>query len=235
MYTSKYEIRYSDYKDFDTVKPSTALEVIQELAIQDAASCGHDIVFLREMGVAWLLKGFNVHFEKPLSTHAPLEAFTAVKNIRASTSERGSVIKQNGEIAVKAIANWFMFDIKKQRPTRIPPDMAAVYELYDFGDDFFSYKKPDFLEIAAPEYTVRVSNQDIDTNRHLNNEKCAELLMDALPFDFFFSDMRIIYKKQAYLGKTLGVCVKELPSGYYVHLQDDCGDVCAAATFESKI
>lgn len=234
MYTSKYEIRYSDYKDFDTVKPSTALEVIQELAIQDAASCGHDIALLREMGVAWLLKGFNVHFEKPLSTHAPLEAFTAVKNMKASTSERGCIIKQNGEIVVKSIANWFLFDAKKQRPSRIPPAMAAVYELYDFDDDFFSYKKPETFEIAAPEYTVRVSNKDIDTNRHLNNEKGAELLMDAIPFDFFFSDMSIIYKKQAYLGETLGVCVKELPSGYYVHLQNASGEICVAATFESR-
>ena len=57
-------------------------------------------------------------------------------------------------------------------------------------------KKPEILEIENPAYTIRVSNKDIDTNRHLNNEKGAELLMDALPFDFFFTDMSIIYKNQ---------------------------------------
>ena len=233
MYSTNYEIRYSDYKDFDTVKPITALEVIQELAIKDSDIAGYDIEKLRKMGVAWLLKGFNVHFYKPVSTHFPLEAFTAVKNTKAATSERGSFLKQNGEIIVKSIANWFLFDTNAMRPVKIPQEMVSVYELYDFGDDFYTYTKPESVPALSPEYFVRVSNKDIDTNRHINNLKSAELLMDALPFEFFFSDMRIIYKKQAYLGDTLGVCRALIEKGYYVSLVDSENNVCVEATFEA--
>ena len=55
--------------------------------------------------------------------------------------------------------------------------------------------------------------------------------MDALPFDFFFTDMSIIYKNQAHLGDVLGVCIKELEKGYYVHLETENKDVCVSATF----
>lgn len=231
MYEFEHKLRYSDYKDFDTVKVSTALELIQEAAIQDSDQFGFSIEKLREMNLAWLLLGYNVHFEKPISTKYPITTFTAVKNMKAATSVRGAKLLQNGEVIGKSIANWFMFDTIKMRPGKIPEEMLNCYGLYDFGDDFFDYKKPEILEIENPAYTIRISNKDIDTNRHLNNEKGAELLMDALPFDFFFTDMSIIYKNQAHLGDILGVCVKELENGYYVHLETENKDVCVAATF----
>ena len=231
MYEFEHKLRYSDYKDFDTVKVSTALELIQEAAIQDSDQFGYSIDKLREMNLAWLLLGYNVHFEKPLSTKHPISVFTAVKNMKAVTSVRGAILSQNGEVVGKSIANWFMFDTNKMRPGRIPDEMLNCYGFYDFNDDFFDYKKPEILEIEEPSYTIRVSNKDIDTNRHLNNEKGAEILMDALPFDFFFTDMSIIYKNQARLGDVLGVYIKELENGYYVHLETENKDVCVAATF----
>lgn len=233
MYSLDYEIRYSDYKDYDTVRPITALEVIQEIAIRDSSALGYDLDTLKDMGVAWLLKGFNVHFQKPISTHAPLEAFTAIKRTKASTSERGSIIKQNGEVIVKSIANWFLFSAQKLRPCKIPEEMLNMCQLYDFGDEFFTYQKPESVPNPEPLYYVRVSNKDIDTNRHINNLKSAEILMDTLPFDYFFSDMSIIYKKQAYLGDTLGVCSKKTDHGYYASLVDKDDNICVEVTFEN--
>jgi len=231
MYEFEHKVRYSDYKDFDTVKVSTALELIQEAAIQDSDQFGYSIDRLREMNLAWLLQGYNVHFEEPISTKYPITTFTAVQNMKAATSVRGAILYQNGKKVAKSIANWFIFDTNKMRPSRIPEEMISCYGFYDFEDDFFTFKKPEILKIEVPSYTVRVSNKEIDTNRHLNNEKGAELLMDALPFDFFFTDMSIIYKNQAHLGDILGVCVKELENGYYVHLETENKDVCVAGTF----
>lgn len=231
MFEFEHKVRYSDYKDFDTVKVSTALELIQEAAIQDSDQFGYSIEKLREMNLAWLLLGYNVHFNKRISAHSPITTFTAVKSMKAATSVRGAILYQDGEIVAKSIANWFMFDTKKMKPSRIPEEMLTCYGDYDYNDDFFTYKKPEILKIENPCYTIRVSNKEIDTNRHLNNEKGAELLMDALPFDFFFTDMSIVYKNQARLGDVLGVCVKELENGYYVHLETENKEVCVAATF----
>lgn len=232
MFTLEHEIRYSDYKDFEFVKTSAILEIIQEAAIRDSANCGYSVDDLRKIGKAWLLQGYNLHLEKPVLTKYPaISAFTAVKKMKGATSERGCIIYQNGEVVAKSIANWFIFDFEKMRPGRIPQEMSDAYEPHDYNDDFFTFQKPEMLEIETPEYTVKVSNKDIDTNRHLNNLKGAEILMDALPFDFEFTDMSVIYKHQAHLGDVLGVCVKELENGYYVHLETKNKDVCVAGTF----
>ena len=185
------------------------------------------------MDRAWLLQGINVRFEKPVRTNAPINAYTAVKSLRGVLSERGSIIKQNDEVVAKSIANWCLLDTDRMRLARIPKEMTDSYEHYDFGDEFFTYVRPEVFEDAECRYTIRVSNKEIDTNRHLNNQKGAELLMDALPFDFEFNYMNVIYKKQAYLGTELFAYKEETDNGYYVHLMTKEKEICLAGTFEN--
>lgn len=231
MFKFEYEPHYSDYRNFDFIKVSTALDLIQEAAVRDSESAGYSVRKLSDMNLAWLLFGYNLHFEKPILTKYPLTAFTAVKKVRASISERGTILYQNNIPVAKSIASWFMFNTAKMRPERIPDEILESYGQYDFGDDFFDYKKVQLLSPEGPDYTVTVSNKDIDTNRHLNNVKGAEILTDALPFDFFFTDMNVVYKKQSRLHDKLGVFKKELENGFYVHLENEQNEVCVAGTF----
>jgi len=234
MFDYNYNIRYSDYKDFETVKTSTILEVIQEAAILNSAESGYGVNVLRDMNRAWLLQGINVKIEKNVSTHYPLSVNTAVKSLKGVLSERGTIIKQNGEIVVKSIANWCLLDTDRMRLARIPKEMTDSYEHYDFGDEFFTYFRPEIFEEVDCSYTIRVSNKEIDTNKHLNNQKGAELLMDALPFEFNIVDMKLYYPNPAYLGEELRVCVKEIEKGYYVHLENRDDVICVAGTFETE-
>ena len=109
--------------------------------------------------------------------------------------------------------------------------MGEAYDFDDFEEEFFAYKKLSTQD-AEPIYSIRIGNKEIDTNHHLNNQKSAELLMDALPFDYFFSDMEVFYKQSAYLGDELDVCLKEIENGYYVHLQTKDKEICVAGTFK---
>ena len=233
MFTFKYETRYGDYKDFENIKVSSVLDMIQDVSTKDSARCGYDMQTLKNMKMAWLMQGINVHFTAPVKTGVPVELLTAVKSLKGTTSARGCFIRQNGEVVAKSIANWFLFDTEKNKIGRIPAEMFDAYEFFEFEDEFFEYKKAPFFEIETPEYTVKIANKEIDTNGHLNNQKGAELLMDALPFDFQFNNVKLLYKKQAYLGDELQVCRKEIPGGFYVHMQTKEKEICVAGTFEN--
>ena len=232
MYKYTYQPRYSDYKDFDTIKKSSLLEIIQEAAIRNSDKNGFGINALRNMQRAWLLQGIDVRFEKNALTNAPIDACTAVKSLKGVLSERGTVLMQNGEVVAKSIANWCLLDTERGRLARIPKEMTDAYEHCDFdGDGFFTYVRPEIFEDAPHMYTIRVCNKELDTNKHLNNQKGAELLIDALPYDFEIRSMKIHYPNPAYLGQELSVCVKETPNGYYVHLKNSEGIICVAGTF----
>ena len=234
MFKFTYETRYGDYKDFDTIKPGAILDIVQDISTKNSSVCGYGIYELRDMGLAWLLKGTNVHFEKKVKTLTPICTHTAVKPLKGATSERGCILMQDGEIVAKSIADWFLFDVQKLRPVRVPKEMIESYQTSDFdGDEFFNYRKPVVFEDADVCYEIRIANKDIDTNKHLNNQKGAELLMDALPNDFEFNDIKLLYKKPAFLGDILEVCMKEINSGYYVHMQTKEKEICVVGTFEN--
>lgn len=231
MLSFKYETRYGDYKDYDNIKPGSILDMVQDISTRASAECGYDINTMRNLGLAWLLQSVKLRFDKHIRPDIPVEIFTAVKPSNGVTSERGCLIKQNGEFVGKTLSNWFIFNIEKQRPVRIPKDMLSVYEVYDFNDDFFNIQKFHTIDVDEVSYSVKISNKEIDTNMHLNNQKSAELLMDALPFDFYFNEMNVFYKKPAYLGDELDVCVKKFENGFYVHLQTKEKELCVAGTF----
>lgn len=232
MYSHTYQFRYGDYKNFEIIKPSALLDIIQDVAILASAEAGYTIHKLMEMNRAWLLQGINVHFEKPVRVDAPVTVSTGVKAFRGSTSERCCIVEQNGEVVAKTVANWFLIDVEQTRVVRINPEMLEAYEVGGFEDAFFKFQKPQIYE-AEPAYSVRVSNKELDTNVHLNNQRAAELLMDAIPYEFSFNDMKIFYKKAAYPGEVLDVCVAEIENGYFVMLKNREGDLCVAGTFEN--
>lgn len=232
MFKTTYETRYGDYKDFDTIKVSSILDMIQDVSTKNSDACGYGMNKLREMNVAWLLKGITIKIDKPVKTGLPVDVKTAIKPFKGATSQRGCIVEQNGEVVAKTIAEWFIFDTIKKRPCRIPEEIAQAYEIHNFEDDFFNYIKPDLRNVETSEYTIRICNKEIDTNMHLNNTKSAELLMDALPFDYNFTTATILYKKPAYLGDELEVCVEKTTNGYYVHLQTRDKEVCVVGQFE---
>ena len=230
MFEYKFETRYGDYKDFYTIKPVCILDIIQDIATRHSASCGYDMIKLYDMHLAWMLQGIKVQFVCDTKTNVPITAKTAIKNMRGVTSERGTLVLQNGEVCAKAVASWFLFDFAASKPIRIPEEIAEKYPLHDFEDDFFTFKKfkPQECEKLRKIY---IANKEIDTNHHLNNRKSAEILMDALPADFPLFEMNILYKKEAFLGEELFLCRAETENGYYIHLEDENGEVRVLGEF----
>ncbi len=233
MFEFEYETRYGDYKNFESIKTGSVIDIIQDVSTKSSASHGYSIYDMRDMHLAWLLKGFNIHFDKKVKTGLPILAKTAVKPPRGATSSRGCMLYQNGELIAKSIADWFLFDTKKLKPIRIPKELSDVYDTYHFEDEFFTYQKPEVIENAKAMYSIRVANKDIDTNMHLNNQRGADLLMDALPYDFNLSNISILYKKPCFLGDILEVCIEEIQSGYYVHMKNADNEICVIGNFTS--
>ncbi len=233
MFNYKYETRYGDYKDFDTIKPGSVLDIIQDISTKCSEESGYGMLKLRDMKKAWLLKGTKLQFTDRVKTLCPIDAYTAVKPPKGATSNRGCILMQNGTVVAKSISDWFLFDTESLRPVRIPKEMASAYAVSDFeNDEFFNYKKPDIIEDAEALYEIRVANKDIDTNMHLNNQKGAEILMDALPYDYEFRTVTLFYKRAAYLGDVLDVCMERTADGYYVHLKTKENEICVVGRFQ---
>lgn len=232
MFTHTYETRYGDYKDFNTVKTGAILDMIQDVAIKDSERAGFGIHKLRDMNLAWLLQGINIEIIKPAKTGVPIDVSTGVKTLKGATSQRCCIVRQNDEVIAKTVANWFLFNTETSKISPVLPEMQSSYSFYDFDDESFNYKKLKTVDISNPSYKVKIFNHDIDTNMHLNNQKGAQILMDALPFDFKFKKANIIYKNPAYLGEIMDVFTEKTETGIYVHIANEASQICVAGLFE---
>jgi len=230
MFEHLYELRYSDLETEDRIRPAALLDIVQDIAILHTTAKGYDICRLKEMERAWLMQSIKLHLEAKADPHLPLLARTAIIKNGGATSLRGCILQQNGITVAKTLANWFFFDLSTQQPCRIPKEMLAAFPCCDLDDDFFRPAKTTLLE-AQKLCTVKLGRKEMDTNRHLNNQKSAELLMDALPEQMQLRDMSIVYKQPAYIGDELDICRRQTDTGWYVHLQKD-GQICVAGIFE---
>ena len=86
MFKTTYETRYGDYKDFDTIKVSSILDMIQDVSTKNSDACGYGMNKLREMNVAWLLKGITIKIDKPVKTGLPVDVKTAIKPFKVGTT-----------------------------------------------------------------------------------------------------------------------------------------------------
>ncbi len=231
MYKCTYKIRYSDLKDFDTVKNSSVIDFLQDISVRHSESVGYSIKKLYEYGIAWLLKGWKIDFIDKIDPSKDITVETGVRNPKRVTSDRLYTITQDGVLKVKCTSVWFSFDVVNLKPCKVPGEIVDLYLKTPVTDDFDTYKNPEDFADGETLDTITVSARDIDTNHHLNNQKSAEMLMSAVPEDFSYKSAVIHYKKAAHLNDCLTVSRKIENNSCLVRLSMN-GETCVLGQFE---
>ncbi len=226
MYVKDYEFRYGDLDINGNIKAGTVLDILQDIAVQHSNSVGYDSEKLGEMKIAWLLEGWRVRFDAPLRSRSKVTVKTGIMTLKACESNRGYEVWQDGERKIVATADWFTVNTEKMRITRIPAECIDAYEKVDEADNglpFERFKPEADIEIID---TRTVENRDLDTNRHMNNVKSAELAFNYLPVDFCVSELVIRYRKELKKDEKFSVCQKAIDGGYLLELKNSEGEAC---------
>ena len=84
-------------------------------------------------------------------------------------------------------------------------------------------------KVVIPEEGVtlvpfKVGREHIDTNHHMNNAKYVAVAMNYVPYPFEVKELRIEYKKQAYLGDEIYPFVASIEGGLAISLRDAEGN-----------
>jgi hypothetical protein len=84
-------------------------------------------------------------------------------------------------------------------------------------------------KVAIPEEgnalpPIKVGREHIDTNHHMNNAKYVAVAMNCVPANLEVKELRIEYKKQAYLGDEIHPFVASIDGGLAISLRDAEGN-----------
>lgn len=207
-------IRVVDVGPDERLRPTALIDLFQEVAGHQARAFGLETFELPARGNGapglgtWVLSRLSFTVDR---WPAPLERLelatwpSAYDGLRASRDFE--LRDASGRGLARATSVWFVLDLARRRPTRLPPAVLA------FGPPD---GQPPALELgelpeapaaveAAPPFTVRYA--DLDRVGHANNARYAEWALEAVPATLrethTLSALDLSFQREAIAGDTV--------------------------------
>lgn len=199
---------HTSYVDFtDMIKPSSVLDIFQDMAGKHGMNMGIGFQDLIKLNYYWvvLYNEFEVVSRMP---HADEDiiARTWVKPRRGLEFEREfEIYDTNRKLLMTGIAVWAVIDATRRLPTRAS---EIVYEGEYVEETHYPEKVNRKLNLTdecdlVNEYKVGLV--DIDHNKHMNNARYLEIVynMQSLESYKHFKKVRIAFIHEAVVGDTI--------------------------------
>lgn len=211
----EYEIEYQNVDYYGEYKYSDLLSKLSNLATKNAIEIGlWNESFNGKYG--WVLVKQTLKLKRPLLIGEKLTVSTRAKGERKIQYFRTYDLKVNDEVIGGIYSIWTLIDIEKRRIVRPQKVGISIPECEEYPS--FVEKYEPLLDIETKKVQTRkVSYSDIDLNKHMNNARYLEWVMDLLPQekkqDFFIDEMTMHYLKE--------IAPKSRVDLYYGQ-EDDC-------------
>ena len=194
----EYEIEYQNVDYYGEYKYSDLLSKLSNLATKNAIEIGlWNESFNGKYG--WVLVKQTVKLKRPLLIGEKLTVSTRAKGERKIQYFRTYDLKVNDEVIGGIYSIWTLIDIEKRRIVRPQKVGISIPECEEYPS--FVEKYEPLLDIETQKVQTReVVYSDIDLNKHMNNARYLEWVMDLLPQekkqDFFIDEMTMHYLKE---------------------------------------
>jgi medium-chain acyl-[acyl-carrier-protein] hydrolase len=178
-YQETFRIRSYDVDFRGDLKLNALFSYLQEIAGAHAEDLKVGYRDLKPLDLFWVLSRIKLRIDKYPQWHDTIAVQTWPKGFHKLFALRDfHVLNENQEVLIAVTSLWILIDKKTMRPQRydrlptaisFDPDCHALTELPD------KIKTPDSL---IDECTHRVTVSEIDVNRHVNNTRYIEWILD---------------------------------------------------------
>jgi acyl-ACP thioesterase len=127
------------------------------------------------------------------------------------------LVDEEDNLLLTATTLWAFMDTARRKVTRIPPEVANVYQVFEDRALFGPFRGP--AAVVNPGWTARfpIRRWQIDFNGHVNNLRYLDWMLETVPDeiwkDYQVRDLNIRYQKEAGPGVSVLARSGELDSG----------------------
>jgi acyl-CoA thioesterase FadM len=177
----KLTVRRYETGPGDTASVQTVCNYMEEAAANHACMLGFGLDAMREKNLTWVLAKMRIQFHGSLHVGEEATVETWPVDVERLQFRRDFLFHgADGTIPVRAVTRWAVMDIASRRLERMPAHMAELMPksprlALENGDIRF----PPAGEESAPGPSFRVRLADIDQNRHVNNVRYIDFLLEA--------------------------------------------------------
>ncbi len=205
-YIQDYLIHYYEIGQNKKLKPAVLISYLQDIAILNSTDVGISLDDYANMNRGFMLLNWSLKIYSMPEFKQIITIITEPTTFKRFLANREYWVKdKNGNLLAEANSVWIFADTQTRKPCQIPDD---IYLKFGISND--SYTKFDKLnQITAVNVgsiinSIQISNDDIDTNNHVNNIRYVEWALDSLPLDWInknrITEINVNYKRELYFG-----------------------------------
>ena len=211
LFEEEYRLRSNDFDQYDVVRPSSILDIFQNIAGKHAEEMGIGYLPLVKKNLGWVLTRQRISILKELHDNEILRVLTW-------PNEKGKVdfmrnyeaYDENGELVAKGMSRWCVISLTERKVMRTDeinyPGKCISKKSYDEKlSRITSVIKDDNIS-----FSHKVTYSDLDHNFHMNNAKYADIILDALLPEkkLLVKDLQINYFHEARINDVINVFMK---------------------------
>lgn len=185
FWTEEVEVREFETDPDGFAQISSIANHMQHAAGNHASALGFSMQTLLDQNITWILSRLSLHIIRPMR---------AGERIRIETWPSGAdrlfayrdfeLFDESGNMVLAGRTTWLILDIVRRRPVPTPSEILDLGDLFERKARISALPRFPRLD-GPPDRTLRfpVRRADLDINRHVNNVKYLEMILEVLAED----------------------------------------------------
>jgi len=211
IFEDSYRLRAADFDRWTRLRPSSVLDMFQDIAGRHANALGVGISPLMEKNLVWVIVKMRFRMLKSCRMYDSVRVRTWPLPPERIGYRREYLITDNsGETVAEGSSEWVLMDITNRKI--VAP--GNIYPLSDYCMDTAFPERFPRLRSFEPNMEPHVFMplwSDFDMNGHVNNTKYANYVFDALTpgADEVFRSLSIEYHREVLPGEELHILLRK--------------------------
>lgn len=209
----EFEINYYEVDFRKELLITSLMNYFDDTVTKQSEDIDRGLDYMKDMGISWVLYKWDIDVNRYPMLREKIRVRTSACALMKFYAYRTfDVIDKDDNIICSAKSVWLLIDTNKRRAKRITEDMYSMYGITKEDNKPLIIKEVNLPEKYSYEKHFDVRYSDIDTNRHVNNVKYVDWVIETIPLNIVLScslkNLNITYKKEAVYGETIKVCTE---------------------------